>query len=287
MTQAVCIRANRDSAENIVQYTLKINNKTFDIEKNKLKRLIQSGQISVSNIKLQSNNRIYIQSINQNNNQKLIVYHGQPNKSVIPVYGAGEDKHDYGRGFYTTPYKELACEWAAWMGNKRGYVHTYEIDIQNLKILDFDQQGVLSWLAELMQHRDADNQINYKKKQPLFIQRYKLDTSQYDIIRGWRADSSYFYIAKHFVRNNIDFQILEEMLKCGDLKEQICIKQQKAFNNIKLVSTDEIDTIKYKQLYDARDTAAREKMHSLMLSDKNTLTNTFDTIMQRGRNDGV
>ena len=37
MTQAVCIRANRDSAENIVQYTLKINNKTFDIEKNKLK----------------------------------------------------------------------------------------------------------------------------------------------------------------------------------------------------------------------------------------------------------
>ena len=69
------------------------------------------------------------------------------------------------------------------------------------------------------------------------------------------------------------------MIKCGDLKEQIWIKYQKAFNNIKLVSTDEIDTIKYKQLYDARDKCAREKMHNLMLSDRNTLTNTFDTIM--------
>ena len=243
---------------------------------------MQSGQIVIDNARLQSNNRIYIQNLKQQDNQKMIMYHGQPNKTVISVYGSGEDKHDYGRGFYTTPYKELACEWAAWMGNSKGYVHTYEINIQDLKIFDFDQAGVLCWLAELMQHRDADNQINYRKKQPLFIKKYKIDTSAYDIIQEWRADSSYFYIAKHFVRNNIDLQILEEMLKCGDLKEQVCIKQQKAFNNIKLVSTDEIDTVKYKQLYDARDKTAREKMQALMLSDKNTLENTFDTIMQRG-----
>ena len=30
----------------------------------------------------------------------IILYHGSPNKIVTPVFGGGDDKHDYGRGFY-------------------------------------------------------------------------------------------------------------------------------------------------------------------------------------------
>lgn len=43
---------------------------------------------------------------------KLILYHGTPNKEVVPVYGGGNDRHDYGRGFYLTESIELAKEWA-------------------------------------------------------------------------------------------------------------------------------------------------------------------------------
>ncbi len=39
---------------------------------------------------------------------KIILYHGSPNKLVNPVFGGGDDKHDYGRGFYLTKNVELA-----------------------------------------------------------------------------------------------------------------------------------------------------------------------------------
>lgn len=42
----------------------------------------------------------------------ITLYHGSPNKVVIPQYGCGDDKHDYGRGFYLTDDIELAKEWA-------------------------------------------------------------------------------------------------------------------------------------------------------------------------------
>ena len=33
---------------------------------------------------------------------KITLYHGTPNEFVTPQYGYGEDKHDYGKGFYLT-----------------------------------------------------------------------------------------------------------------------------------------------------------------------------------------
>lgn len=43
---------------------------------------------------------------------KIILYHGSPNEVITPIYGGGNDKHDYGRGFYLTDNLELAKEWA-------------------------------------------------------------------------------------------------------------------------------------------------------------------------------
>ena len=28
---------------------------------------------------------------------KIILYHGSPNEVITPIYGGGNDKHDYGR----------------------------------------------------------------------------------------------------------------------------------------------------------------------------------------------
>ena len=38
----------------------------------------------------------------------IILYHGSPNQLVNPVFGGGDDKHDYVRGFYLTENVELA-----------------------------------------------------------------------------------------------------------------------------------------------------------------------------------
>ena len=90
--------------------------------------------------------------------KKIILYHGSPNKVILPQYGFGEDKHDYGRGFYLTESVELAKEWAVCRPDERnGWVHKYELDTRDLKVLDFQEYNILSWLAELMKHRDASD----------------------------------------------------------------------------------------------------------------------------------
>ena len=55
---------------------------------------------------------------------KIILYHGTPERYFIPTFGKGEDKHDYGKGFYLTENLELAKEWAVCRPeNNNGWVH--------------------------------------------------------------------------------------------------------------------------------------------------------------------
>ena len=42
----------------------------------------------------------------------ITLYHGTPNKLVVPQYGGGDEKHDYGKGFYLTESIELA-KWSS------------------------------------------------------------------------------------------------------------------------------------------------------------------------------
>ena len=88
--------------------------------------------------------------------EKITLYHGSPNEIIVPQYGYGEERHDYGKGFYLTESIELAKEWAVCRPDRtNGWVHQYTLDATELKILDFQQYDVLAWLAELMKHRDA------------------------------------------------------------------------------------------------------------------------------------
>ena len=60
-----------------------------------------------------------------------------------------------------------------------------------------------------MKHRDAADSKRYRMLAAKFIDKYGIDTDNYDVIKGWRANASYFYIAKKFVRDNIDMDLLE------------------------------------------------------------------------------
>lgn len=154
--------------------------------------------------------------------EKITLFHGTPSRIVMPTYGLGEKKHDYGMGFYLTDNLNLAKEWAVCKPNdENGWVHQYELDTDQLKILDFQEKDVLSWLAELMKHRDASDSKRYRVLSKKFIEKYGIDTEGYDVIKGWRANASYFYIAKEFVRDNIDMDILTELLSLGGLGTNI------------------------------------------------------------------
>lgn len=213
---------------------------------------------------------------------KIILYHGTQNKIVTPVFGGGNEKHDYGRGFYLTEVLNLAKEWAVCVPNsENGWVHKYELDCTGLKILDFQEKDVLSWLAELMKHRDAADSKRYRMLAAKFIDKYGIDTSDYDVIKGWRADASYFYIAKEFVRDNIDMDILEELLSLGGLGIQYCIKSERAYAQLHEMEEDMISVpySEFNEQYNQRDIEARDNMRKLVDSEANKVTKVFSTLL--------
>lgn len=216
--------------------------------------------------------------------EKVILFHGTPAEMVVPTYGLGDEKHDYGKGFYLTEDIELAKEWAVCRPDKQnGWVHKFALELDGLRILDFQKPDVLAWIAELMKHRNASDSKRYRVLSAKFIDRYGVGTEGYDVIKGWRANASYFYIAKEFVRDNVDVDILEDLLSLGGLGIQYCLKTPKAYENLE-EDYDGIIKVEYDEFnvkYNQRDAVAREKMRSLIDSDANHVTNVFSTLLER------
>ena len=215
---------------------------------------------------------------------KIVLYHGSPNKKITPTFGCGEEKHDYGKGFYLTEDRELAKEWAVCRPNEQnGWLHQYELEMDDLKVLDFEKLGILSWLAELMKHRDASDSKRYRVLAKKFVQKYGLDTVGFDVIKGWRADASYFFIAKEFVRDNVDIDILERLLRLGDLGIQYCIKSKKVYSKLKEIPNSllSVSYDEFNKKYNQRDIEARTNMRNLINSDENKVIKVFSTLIER------
>ncbi len=139
------------------------------------------------------------------------------------------------------------------------------------------------WLAELMKHRDAADSKRYRMLAARFIAEYGTDTDKYDVIKGWRANASYFYIAKEFVRDNIDIDILEELLSLGGLGIQYCIKSEPAYSKLREIREGllSVDYSEFNDKYNQRDVSARENMRHLVDSDANKVTKVFSTLFER------
>jgi len=211
----------------------------------------------------------------------MILYHGSPNKIVVPTFGLGEERHDYGKGFYLTADLNLAKEWAVCRPeSESGFVHSFELDTDGLEIFDFEKENILCWLSELMKHRAAADSKRYRVLAEKFIAKYGKDTSDADVIKGWRANASYFYIAKAFVRDEVDIDILEELMQLGGLGIQWCLKSEKAYAHLK--NLDEIIPVDYHEFnakYNERDSKARINMMALIDSDKNNVEKVFSTLV--------
>ena len=108
-----------------------------------------------------------------------------------------------------------------------------------------------------------------------------MELIQVDVIKGWRANASYFYIAKEFVRDNIDIDILEELLSLGGLGIQYCIKSELAYSKLQEVKEGllSVDYTEFREKYNQRDISARQRMRELVDSDANKVTKVFSTLL--------
>ena len=191
--------------------------------------------------------------------ENVIIYHGSPN-IVTPVFGEGKAYNDYGQGFYCTENLELSKEWAC-SQDSDGYANQYVLNMDGLNVLYLNgpEYNILNWLAILLDNRKfaiADGLPQEAKRYILesFLPEYK----SYDVIKGYRADDSYFSFARDFISNTLSLKDLKQAMMLGKLGEQIVLKSERAFGAITKGEVFPADRNEYYAKYITRDRVARE-----------------------------
>lgn len=77
------------------------------------------------------------------------------------------------------------------------------------------------------------------------------------LLKGYRADDSYFSYAKDFISGIISYEQLCKALMLGNLGEQICLKSKKAFESIRFTGYQKVDYNEWYPKKMARDMYAR------------------------------
>ena len=187
------------------------------------------------------------------------IFHGSENRIEKPEYGKGKPYNDYGLGFYCTEDIEMAKEWSCGEDHD-GFANEYTLDITGLKVLNLNapEYTILHWLAVLLKNRTfrLTNPIAKDAKEYL-LEHFPVNTEDYDVIIGYRADDSYFSFAEDFLNNAISVRKLEKTMRLGNLGEQVVLVSRAAFDALKYVGAEEADRSMYYVLKMKRDKAAR------------------------------
>jgi hypothetical protein len=192
--------------------------------------------------------------------KQIKLYHGSESIIKLPKYHSGNPKNDYGYGFYCTEDSELAKEWGC-SEEKDSFSNEYLLNPEGLTVLNLSQNkyNILNWLSILLGNRTfvLDSDISIAAKQYI-LKHFSIPYKKYDIIRGYRADDSYFSFANAFLNNTISIQKLNQAMYLGKLGEQVVLKSKKAFSQISFVSCTSANKNIYYPKKILRDTNARE-----------------------------
>ena len=202
------------------------------------------------------------------------LYHGSQHIIEHPVYGQGKTWNDYGQAFYCTEDRDMAMEWACPI-MRDGYANEYELDTKGLSLLDLTSEDyhILNWLAVLLENRTFSIKSDLAESGYRYItDTFGIDHKDYDLIKGYRADDSYFSFANAFLNNAISLSRLNEAVRLGQLGEQIAIKSRKAFGQLTFKGYESADGEMYFARRRMRDLEARE---------------AFNVIRSRSELDGV
>ena len=73
------------------------------------------------------------------------------------------------------------------------------------------------------------------------VELYRPDSSDYDVIKGYRADDSYTQVVEAFLLNQINIQEVERLFYKGSLENQVFLKSEKAFEKINWLDSYEVE----------------------------------------------
>lgn len=189
----------------------------------------------------------------------LALFHGSSKIIENPTFGLGNPHNDYGLGFYCTESPELAREWGA-SEEADGFANRYSIDVDGLTMLNLNDGSytILHWLAVLLENRvfRVSSDIAPLAREFL-LDRFAVDYHSCDLMRGYRADDSYFSFASAFLNNALSLSRLERAMALGNLGEQVVVRSEKAFERLDFQGFEVADHAVYHPRKMARDHKAR------------------------------
>ena len=144
--------------------------------------------------------------------------------------GSAQYSNSFGEGSYFSFNKEIAREY--------GNVNQYSINYDNLNILDLRKMNLANWISVVATNREINITPNLKLPE--------LDISGYDIVIGYRSDNSNLIALKKCLKGNITKSFLSVVLNVDDRNTEICIKSERALNQvkfIKVISKNDIEPI--------------------------------------------
>lgn len=188
------------------------------------------------------------------------LFHGSPHIVQQPALALGNPRNDYGRGFYCTASLAMAKEWAC-KRNVDGFANAYALNDDGLRLLDLMGDGytVLNWIALLLKNRQfaLKNPIAEDARDYL-IERFVPPVEKFDLVKGYRADDSYFSYAQSFVENGLPLGLLNRALKLGNLGEQIVLVSERAFSQLTFEGAEPAAAAEYYPRFLDRDIKARD-----------------------------
>ncbi len=142
----------------------------------------------------------------------MILYHGSSLEIIQPNIAFSRQKLDFGQGFYTTPLKQQATNWATRFKklNKPAFVNYYEFDeslFNTFRIKEFSSYSE-EWLDFILANR-TEKEVEF-----------------FDIVIGGVANDRVFNTLELFLENLISKKEALGRLIYEESNLQICFKTQ-------------------------------------------------------------
>lgn len=201
----------------------------------------------------------------------LTLYHGTDNRRLKPTMKFKNICANFGNGFYLTDDVTSARIWSKNEYSKKPlserYVIKYNINTENLNILDFRELAMENWVAELIHNRISKRDlVGYRKKiYDKFLEKFKIDIRGYDILIGDRFDSGLLNYIYHFLVGDIPLNTIDALIAESNLGIEYCIKTQDGLNNLKVIEIEHVS--------DMFDNAERGLRNNMIFSGKNSTDN--------------
>lgn len=204
----------------------------------------------------------YPYSIEHKKSKNIAIFHGTDHEIKIPEFGKGSPDSDYGQGFYTTEDINQADIWAITTGNPDNAIRNeYYFDLSGLNVVNLDEYGTLAWISEIAYNRGTRSELA-KIAADILIDMYRVDTTNADVIIGYRADSIYMDIMNSFLEGELTVEETDNLFRKGELGEQIFIKSKEAFENIEFIKS--VDCMRNKESIVSKEAQARKEVSKFL-----------------------